>query len=98
MAGHPDQAQLLANWSPRPTRKQQQTKVDQDESSSEEEGEVEDDDEHDWMTEAALGENPDDQEYKALRTRFAQKQLAKKVNEAVATLLRKTGARGGFIT
>ena len=56
--------------------------------------EVEDDDEHDWMTEAALGANPDDQEYKALRTRFAQKQLAKKVDEAVTTLLRKTGDRG----
>ena len=95
LAGHPDQSQLVATWSPpRPTRKRQQTKVGGDESSSAEEEEVEDDDEHDWMTEAALGANPDDQEYKALRTRFAQKQLAKKVEEAMTTLLSKTSARG----
>ena len=100
LAGHPDQAQLLANWSPRPTRKRQQTKVagsageDGEGSSSESEEEAEEDDDHDWMTAAALAANPDDHEFQNLRARFAQKELAKKVDEAVETMLRKTGARG----
>ena len=45
---------------------------------------------------AALEE--DDHEFKNLRARFAQKELAKKVDEAVGTVLRKTGARGGAST
>ena len=52
------------------------------------------DGEHDWMTQAALDANPDDHEFKGLRTSFANKQLAKKVNEAVEAILSKAGAKG----
>ena len=85
----------MANWSPRPIRKRQQTTgegEDGERSSSEDEEEAEDD-EHDWMTEAALAANPDDHEFKELRTLFKEKALARKVDEAVETMLRKTGAR-----